>query len=206
MTTNPSTTASSTQTLGNGGGPPTGDGDSGVQAVVSRVASEAPAQAANVVEDARAQLTGAARRTLADLRAQADDRSARAARGLRDLSVHVDALAQGRPNEAGNLTDLARSVGNQASVLADRLDTRGVQGLADDVSRFGRRHPWAFLGLSLGAGFLAGRVVRTTAEVASDDKPDQARLSTGAAALGTSPTPITSPSAGVGRSTPGVRP
>ena len=207
MTSNPSTTASSTQTLGNGGAPPTDDDEGAVQAVVTRVANEAPAQAARVVDDARTQLSDAARRTLADLRAQADDRSARAAHGLRDLSVQVDALAQGRPDQAGNLTDIAQAVGQHAADFADRLDARGVQGVADDVSRFGRRHPWAFLGLSLGAGFLVGRLVRTTAEVASDAQPDQARLSSpGAAALDPSPPATTSSNAEIGRSMPGGQP
>jgi ElaB/YqjD/DUF883 family membrane-anchored ribosome-binding protein len=147
--------------------PTNADGD-GRQAAVARVASEAPAQAARVVGDARTQVTSAAQRTLADLRTQADDRAAQAARGLRDLSSQVDALAAGRPEEAGNLTDMVQAAGQQASDFADRLDMRGVQGVVDDVTRFGRQHPWAFLGLSLGAGFLVGRVVRTGAAVASE--------------------------------------
>ena len=144
--------------------------------MAARVADEAPAQAARVVEDARTQLTGAAQRTLTDLRTQADDRTAQASRGLRDLSVQVDALANGRPEEAGNLADIAQAIGQHASDFADRLDARGVQGVADDLSRFGRQHPWTFLGLSLGAGFLVGRLVRTTAAVVSDGQQGQAQV------------------------------
>ena len=191
MPSTPSTTTTSTRatsTLESGGNPPSAGGDRSVQAVAARVADEAPAQAARVVEDARTQLTGAAQRTLTDLRSQADDRTAQASRGLRDLSAQVDALAKGRPDEAGNLLDIVQAMGKHAADFADRLDTGGVQGVADDLSRFGRQHPWTFLGLSIGAGFLAGRLVRTTAAVVSDAQPGPAPLSSsGVAALGTSP-------------------
>ena len=141
----------------------------GGDGAVTRVAAEAPAQAARVVEDARAQLSGAAQRSLADARAQAEDRTAQAARGLRGLSTQVEALVTGRPDEAGSVTGIAQAVGHHAADFADRLESDGLQGLVDDVSRFGRHHPWAFLGLSLGAGLLVGRLARTTAAVASDE-------------------------------------
>jgi ElaB/YqjD/DUF883 family membrane-anchored ribosome-binding protein len=201
MPSTPSTTAS-THTLTNGGNPPSAGDDSSVQAVAARVADEAPAQAARVVEDARTQLTGAAQRTLTDLRAQADDRTAQASRGLRDLSAHVDALANGRPDEAGNLVDVAQAIGQRAADFADRLDARGVQGAADDLSRFGRQHPWTFLGLSIGAGFLVGRLVRTTAAVVSDGQPGDAQVSSnGLAALGTRQANPTSSNGPTGPST-----
>ena len=165
MTSTPSTTARSTPNLERGDAPPNGEADTGIPAVVTRVADEAPTQAARVVNDARTQFTGAAQRTLSDLRTQADDRTAQASQGLRDLSVQVDALANGRTDEAGKLPDVVQAIGQHASEFADRLDTQGVQGVADDLTRFGRQHPWAFLGLSLGAGFLVGRLVRTTAAV-----------------------------------------
>lgn len=148
------------------------DGDSGAKAAVARVADEAPAQAARVVGDAKSQLSDAARRVMDDLRTQADDRAVRAAQGLRDLSIRADALASGRPDEAGNLADLAQSAGRHAQDFANRLDERGIRGVTDDVARFGRQHPLTFLGLSLGAGFLVGRLVRTGAAVVSHDGPD----------------------------------
>jgi ElaB/YqjD/DUF883 family membrane-anchored ribosome-binding protein len=188
MPSTPSTTIPDTQTrdVGNDGVPPGDGNDSGVQATAARVANEAPAQAARVVGDARTQLTGAAQRTLTDLRSQADDRAAQASQSLRDLSSQVDALVNGRPDEAGNLADAAKAIGQHASDFADRLDTSGLQGVADDLSRFGRQHPWAFLGLSLGAGFLVGRLTRATAAVVGDGAHGQSQLpTTGHAAVGT---------------------
>jgi hypothetical protein len=210
MPSTPSTTVSSTRTADNGGAQ-TND-DTGVQAAATRVASEAPAQAARVVGDARAQLTGAAQRTLGDLRSQADDRAAQASRSLRGLSGQVDALVNGRPDEAGNLADVAKAMGQHASDFADRLDARGLQGVADDLSRFGRQHPWAFLGLSLGAGFVVGRLARTTATVIGDGhvgegQHGQGELPTsGAASLGTPQGTTTISSTGPVLSTSDIRP
>lgn len=137
--------------------------------MLHRVAGEAPAQATRVIDDAKSQLSDAAHRSIDDVRSQAEDRTAQAARGLRNLSTQVDALVAGRPDEAGKLTGIAQAVGQHATDFADRLDGDGLQGLVDDASRFGRRHPWAFLGLSVGAGFMAGRLVRTSAAVAKDE-------------------------------------
>lgn len=161
----PPTTTPSAPTPGPADASP-GEGDNGV---LNRVAGEAPAQATRVIDDAKAQLSGAAHRSIADVRTQAEDRTAQAAQGLRNWSTQVDALVAGRPDEAGKVTEIAQAVGQHATDFADRLDGDGLQGLVDDASRFGRRHPWAFLGLSVGAGFLAGRLVRTTAAVANDD-------------------------------------
>lgn len=167
-----STSLTTSTTDPSGPAPRPGDAgpDGGDHGVVHRVADEAPAQAARVVDDAKAQLSGAAQRSLADVRTHAEDRTSQAARGLRDLSAHVDALVTGRPDEAGNVTGIAQAVGQHAAEFADRLDADGLQGVVDDVSRFGRRHPWAFLGLSVGAGFLVGRLVRTTAAVSDDEQ------------------------------------
>ena len=170
----PPTTASLAGTPGTQDASP----DAGDDGVLNRVAGEAPVQAARVFDDAKAQLSGAAHRSIADVRVQAEDRTAQAARGLRDLSTQVDALIAGRPEEAGKVTGIAQAVGQHATDFADRLDGDGFQGLVDDASRFGRQHPWAFLGLSVGAGFLAGRLVRTTAAVASDAQAATPQTST----------------------------
>jgi ElaB/YqjD/DUF883 family membrane-anchored ribosome-binding protein len=205
MPSTPSTTATETTTRNRDNDATThSDGnEGGVQATASRVAHEAPAQAARVVGDARTQLTGAAQRTLSDLRSQADDRASQASRSLRGLSSNVDALVNGRPEEAGNLADVAKAIGQHASDFADRLDTSGVQGVADDLSRFGRQHPWAFLGLSLGAGFLVGRLTRATAAVVGDGQQSRTQLpTTGVATLDTPPVvpSISSPASGLSTS------
>ena len=137
-----------------------------------------------MVGDAETQVTDAARRILDDLRTQAEDRTVRAAQGLHDTRPRrTRSLSPGRPEEAGNLADLAQSAGRHAQDFADRLDQRGVRGVTDDVSRFGRRHPMAFVGLALGAGFVVGRLVRTGAAVASEAGADSATNSIGSTPL-----------------------
>lgn len=204
MTSTASTTAPSTPTPDSGQSTTDG-GSAGSDGVVGRMTSEAPAQAARVVGDAKAQLSDATQRSLTVLRTQADDRTSQAAQGLRSLSSQVDALVSGRPDEAGNLTGIVQTVGQHATDLAGRLDADGVQGVVDDVSRFGRQHPWAFLGLSVGAGFLVGRLARTTAAVASDGhvaatQPSASDLH----ASNGAPAPSPAVSTGKGAQMPGV--
>jgi hypothetical protein len=45
---------------------------------------------------------------------------------------------------------------------ASRLEQRGPQGVMDDMSRFARRRPGLFLAGAVGAGFVAGRLVRAS--------------------------------------------
>ena len=158
-----------TSTTGGTGGASSAGGSGGAQEKLSRVAGEAPAQASKVAHDVKTQLRTTTQRTLSDARSQADERASKAAQGLRDLSTRAQALAEGRTEEAGNLGDMVETFGRQASEFAERLEMGGVQGLLDDVSRFGRRRPMAFLALAVGAGFVAGRLVRTGAEVTSSD-------------------------------------
>ena len=173
-------------------GSSTGDASSGgpaatAQEKMSRVADEAPAQLSKVTQDVKTQLRESTQRTLGDVRSQADDQASRAAQGLRELSTHAQALAEGRTEEAGTLGGMVENLSRQASDFAQRLETGGVQGLLDDASRFGRKRPMAFLALAVGAGFVAGRLVRTGAEVTSHDESSDPRTETMAAPFGETP-------------------
>jgi ElaB/YqjD/DUF883 family membrane-anchored ribosome-binding protein len=157
------------------------------QEKISRVAEGAPAELSKVTQDVKTQVRESTRRTLHDVRSQADDQAARAAQGLRELSTRARALAEGRTEEAGNLGGMIENLGRQASDIAQRLETGGVQVLLDDASRFARKRPLTFLALAAGAGFFAGRLVRTGAEVASHDDSSDPRTGTMAAPFGESP-------------------
>ena len=157
------------------------------QEKMSRVADEAPAQLSKVTQDMKTQLRDSTQRTLGDVRSQADDQATRAAQGLRDLSTRAQALAEGRTEEAGNLGGVAEDVGRRANQFAQRLETGGVQGLLDDAARFGRQRPMAFLALAVGAGFVAGRLVRTGAEVTSHDNSSNSGTEPMAAPFGETP-------------------
>jgi ElaB/YqjD/DUF883 family membrane-anchored ribosome-binding protein len=127
------------------------------------VLDEAGSQAQNMAADIRRQVSVVTSRTKSELRGQAEDRAAQAARGLRNLSTQATALANGRTEEAGDLTSLVGRLGIETGALADRLESRGTAGLLEDMTRFGRRRPMVFLGVALGAGVLAGRALRAGA-------------------------------------------
>lgn len=160
------------------GGASTGGASAAAQEKLARVADEAPAQVSKVAHDVKTQLRESTERTLGDVRGQADEQASRAAQGLRDLSTRAQALAEGRTEEAGNLGGMVETLGRQAGEFAQRLDTGGVQGLLDDAARFGRKRPMAFLALAVGAGFVAGRLARTGAEVTSHDDSSDPRTAT----------------------------
>lgn len=134
-----------------------------VGARASAAINEAGNQAQNMTADIRRQVAVVTSRTKSELRSQADDRAAQAARGLRTLSTQATALANGHTDEAGDLTSLLGRLGSETGALADRLEERGTGGLLEDLTRFGRRQPMLFLGLALGAGVLAGRALRVGA-------------------------------------------
>jgi ElaB/YqjD/DUF883 family membrane-anchored ribosome-binding protein len=166
MTSMPQDTHSDPRTTT--GGSSTG-GAEGAKEKAADVAGESAEQASRVAGDVRHEVRDAAHRTLNDVRSQADDRAHRAADGLRTWSQRAEALAAGRTEEAGNLGDLVQKFGRQADDFAQRLDTRGVQGLIDDVTRFGRRKPLTFLAIAAGTGLVVGRLARTAADVTSGD-------------------------------------
>jgi hypothetical protein len=132
------------------------------------VASEAATQAKVVAGEAQRQLGNVIDKTRQELSAQAEDRTRRAAGGLRTLAGQVSALAEGRPGEAGPLVDYLGDARSRVTSLADRLETGGPRGLIDDVSDFARRRPVVFLAAAVGAGFMVGRLARAGRAVQQD--------------------------------------
>lgn len=124
------------------------------------VVDEATTQAKAVAGQARQHLSTVVDQTKTGLRDQADERSRQAAGGLRTFSDQVNALAEGRPGDAGPLAGYLRDAETHVSKLADRLEQGGPQGIVDDVSDFARRRPVLFLAAAVGAGFVAGRLLR----------------------------------------------
>lgn len=126
----------------------------------SAVVSEAGTQARNLVDEARTAL-----------RHQASDGTTRAAGAIDDLGSRFRALAQGDAEGAGDLRRYADQMGERLGSMADRLGERGVDGIVDDVQRFGRRRPGLFLAAALATGFVAGRLFRGAQADASSPQP-----------------------------------
>jgi hypothetical protein len=124
----------------------------------SEVAADAKHQAQNVVHDAKEQL-----------RQQADAQTAKVAESLHRLTGELQALCEGRPQEAGTVAQYAREAGTKLDDFASKVGDRGFEGLVDDLQRFARRRPAAFLAAAAAAGFFAGRMFRSVKDEAAED-------------------------------------
>jgi len=136
------------------------------------VAQEATTQVKNVAQQAKTQLTGLMGQTKDEVRQQAQSKGEQAASGLRTLSQQLEALANGRPQEAGQLTSYLDEARERMMGFASSLEQRGPQGMLQDVSRYARRKPGSFLLMAGVAGFFAGRLVRAGAAANSESNSD----------------------------------
>ena len=149
-----------------------GDAASTAGGEAKRVVSEAKDQARSVVSEAKDQVSGLVSKARDELRTQTADRSQQAASGLRTLSDQLQALGEGRPDDAGPLAGYVTDARQQVASFASRLEYRGIDGVVDDVARFARRRPGMFLLAAAGAGFVVGRFVRSGVSVARDSSPN----------------------------------
>jgi hypothetical protein len=136
---------------------------SGVGEGTRQVAGEVAGQASVVVGEARAQLQSLVGQTKDELGAQLSSRGEQAAGGLRSLSGQLQALADGRPGDAGPLAGYVGEARGRVEAFARRLDEGGPQGVLDDVTAFARRRPGVFLAGAALAGLVVGRAVRAGA-------------------------------------------
>lgn len=153
------------------------------------VASDARQQASEVAAEASDQarsLAGEARHAVED---QARGQAHRLAETLDGIGGKLQALAHGEADQAGELTDYVDDLGRRLHGTADRLETKGLDGVIDDVQRFARRRPGMFLASAAAAGFLAGRLARGTGH-ANGQESEAAPPAPGAPA-GASTSPIT---------------
>jgi len=125
-----------------------------------QVAGQAMEQAHAVAGVAREQAQTLLDQARTDVRAQADSQTERLAEGLRGLAGQVQALLDGRTEEAGQLPDLARQATQQLESFAGRIGDRGVDGVVQDVTTFARRKPGLFLAGAAALGFVGGRLLR----------------------------------------------
>ena len=116
------------------------------------VGHEAKVQAQRVVEDAKAKL-----------RDQGESQSHQLAASMRDWSDRAQALADGRPEDAGPLGQYVQQAAGKVGEVADRFEQRGIEGTLDDMRGFARRRPGLFLAVAGLAGFAVGRMVRGAA-------------------------------------------
>ncbi|HEX7135561.1 MAG TPA: hypothetical protein VF228_23495, partial [Iamia sp.] len=120
---------------------------------IGTVGGEALGQARTVLDSA----TG-------DVRDQLEQRLRTLVESARTTAGELDALVDGRPEDAGRARELAQSASQQVTRLADRADELGVQGVVEEVTDLARRRPVLFLAGAATAGILVGRLARAGKE------------------------------------------
>jgi len=131
-----------------------------------------------------------ANETKDQLQVQARVQSGKLAETCRKLGEEAQALADGRPDDAPNLTQYVGEAAGRLYDTADRLHTfsndveeRGIEAVAADMQAFARRRPGAFLLGAAVAGFGFGRLVRSGRSNGSDQQQGTAPP-TGARSVG----------------------
>ncbi len=133
----------------------------------AEVVGTAREQAAQVAQEASAQARGLLEETRSRFEEQATEGAEKLGDNLRRVGEEALALAEGRPEEAPMVRDYVQRAGDmlldaseRAYGVADDMESRGLGGVLQDVQRFARRRPGAFLVGTALAGIAVGRAVR----------------------------------------------
>lgn len=171
----------------------------------AEVASTAREHAVDMVGTARDQAAEVLDRSREAVEREARDRTDELARSVRRIGDGLEALADGRPEQAGPVTGYARDAAQRVDQLARRLETRGYDGVVQDVSSFARRRPGVFLASAGLLGFAVGRIIRSGGASGSPGGPSalpgpSLAAGTGAAGVGApangTPAPVTAGASG----------
>jgi len=123
------------------------------------VAGVAGEQAGQVASEASQQVKDLVHQTRGELTEQAAAQQKRVAGGLRSLGEELHSMAQ-NSEQQGPATDLVKQAAERTSKVASWLEDRGPGNVVDEVTRFARQRPGAFLAIAAGAGLLVGRLGR----------------------------------------------
>ncbi|HEV7651542.1 MAG TPA: hypothetical protein VGP26_25610 [Actinophytocola sp.] len=161
-----------------------------------RVASATAEQARDLMQEGRTQLVD-----------QAREGQRKAASGLHTLAGQLRDMSQKADGE-GLAPEIARQAAERAHGVATWLDEREPGALLDEVRRFARRKPGAFLAGAAIAGVLVGRLTRGAVAAASDGSKgsgsEPAAARTHNPPQVTTPDPYTAPTLGAAGGQPGT--
>jgi ElaB/YqjD/DUF883 family membrane-anchored ribosome-binding protein len=139
----------------------------------SATMSEVGAQSREMADQARTQM-----------RSEAESQTRRLSEKSRELSHDLRTVAD-QTDVSPFMTSLARDGAQRLDRLSTRLEQQGIDGAINDVKRFARQRPGAFLAGCAGAGFLLGRILHNTdtsrlsdaarREISSDDHSENRR-------------------------------
>jgi len=115
---------------------------------VAHVAEEAKYQTRNLVDQTRYELQGQVRYQQSSL-----------ATKLNGWATELGSMAA-KSDESGPMTDFVQQASRRVGEFSHWLDNHEPADLLDEVKRFARRRPGAFLALAAAAGVVAGRLTR----------------------------------------------
>jgi hypothetical protein len=119
----------------------------------------AKSEASNVAEEAKYQARSLVGQTRSELRGQASNQQSALAERVDGWASELGSMAS-RSDESGPMSDLAQEASRRVGEISRWLDSHEPADLVDEVKRFARRRPVAFLAIAAAAGVLAGRVTR----------------------------------------------
>jgi len=143
-----------------------------------QVAAVAKDEAAQVKNEAVSSLKDIVGQSRTQLASQAGTSQNQLAEYVHSLADELGTLASGGSDGTGPLADLAHRGARTGGEISQWLSDHEPADLLDEVTRFARRRPWAFLGASLLAGVVVGRVTRSLAAEAKDEHDAQQLAST----------------------------
>ena len=135
-----------------------------------QVAATAKDEARRVTTDAKDQAKNLFHQTTNELSSQAGVQQKRAAEGLKTVSGELRSMAD-NSQQSGVATSVVQQVAGQVDNVADWLGDRDPAAILDEVKTFARQKPGVFIAIALGAGLLAGRVIRSLATPDDDSTP-----------------------------------
>lgn len=126
----------------------------------SQVAGTAKSEARTVVADAKDQAADVLGKSRAELSERASEQTKALSSTLGDLAGQLDTMADGSDDPDAQIARLAKSAAGSMQRSAERLDEGGFDGLLDDVKRFARNRPGAFMLGAVATGFAVGRLAK----------------------------------------------
>ncbi|GAA4757125.1 hypothetical protein GCM10023328_46230 [Modestobacter marinus] len=132
----------------------------------SQVAGTAADQAKQVTQETKRQAQDLVQQGRSQLQEQVRGGQQKAGQGLGEIAQQLRIMVDGsEQTPSGPAADLVRQAGDKVEELAGWLQDREPGDLVDEVRRFARRRPGAFMLGAAVAGIVAGRL--TTGVVAS---------------------------------------
>jgi hypothetical protein len=139
----------------------------------------AKGEASNVAQEAKYQARSLMDQTRSQLRGQASNQQSAFAEKLHGWASELGSMAS-KADDSGPMSDLAQEASRRVGEISHWLDNHEPADLIDEVRRFARRRPAAFLAIAAAAGVLAGRATRgavaanTSVDSDSESRPARA--------------------------------